>query len=411
MSLTAEQFDPRFLNLISADNHVTEPLTLWDRLPDHLRSQAPHFEVRDGRTCIVVEGRVLTRMHVPKQFQSDTRWHEEDRIPDPAKLAKLAEHEEIGRLASRGASDPDLRIRDLDRDGIWAEVMFPNQLIFILYRLSNPELQIALCQLYNDWLHDTFSGSPRFIPVATLPVLDVEASVEELQRCSKKGFGAAALPVHPDYCEQPYNHSSYEPLWTAAEDLCIPLHFHAGSGREQRPAHNPGGAVINYVVTVGGADETVCYLTGSGVLARHPDLRVVMVECGSGWLAWVLHAMDDAYREHQAMVNPKLEMPPSDYFIRQGFVTFQSDPVGLHNITFTGAGCLMWGSDYPHPEGTWPESLDYLTKQMANVPYETARAIVWENAAKLYGVATPASTDPKWPTASTASRLEGLNPP
>src|SRR5436309_15558011 len=81
-----------------------------------------------------------------------------------------------------------------------------------------------------------------------------------------------------------------------------------------------------------------------------------MVECGSGWLAWVLHAMDDAYREHHMFVRPKLELLPSEYFRRQGAVTFQHDPVGLANIPFTGDRCLLWGSDYPHPGGTWPNS-------------------------------------------------------
>jgi predicted TIM-barrel fold metal-dependent hydrolase len=376
--------------LISADNHVTEPLTLWDRLPDHLRSQAPHIEVIDGRTCVVVEGRVLTRLRVPAALHSDTRWTEGEAIPQGADLTRLAEREELEQMMSRAALDPDSRLRDLDRDGIWAEVMYPNQLIFVLYRLSNVELQIALCRLYNDWLFDTFSANERFIPVAALPVLDVEASVAELDRTVTKGFRAATLPVHPDYCAQPYNQPVYEPLWARAEELGIPLHFHAGSGREQRPARNPGGAVINYVITVGGADETVCYLTGSGVLARHPDLRVVMVECGSGWLAWVLHAMDDAYREHALMVQPKLDLLPSEYFRRQGFVTFQSDPVGLHNVRFTGADCLMWGSDYPHPEGTWPDSARYLREQMQGVPDDVVRAVVWDNAAKLYGVRAPA---------------------
>jgi predicted TIM-barrel fold metal-dependent hydrolase len=238
-------------------------------------------------------------------------------------------------------------------------------------------------------LIDTFSGTPRFIPVAALPVLDIAAAVDELRRVGKKGYRAAALPVHPDHCAEPYNQPSYEPLWSAAEELGVPLHFHAGSGRDQRPAHNPGGAVINYVITVGGADETVSYLTGSGVLARHPDLRVVMAESGSGWLAWVLHAMDDAYREHHLMVEPKLDLMPSEYFRRQGFVTFQNDPVGLHNIAFTGTQCLMWGSDYPHPEGTWPHSRRYLARQMEALPDETVHGLVWDNAARLYGVTVP----------------------
>jgi predicted TIM-barrel fold metal-dependent hydrolase len=380
---------PALRRLISADSHVTEPLTLWDRLPDHLRGQAPRVEVRDGRTCVVVEDRVLTRLRVPSELRRDTRWVEGDAIPEGRELTRLAEREELEQMMSRAAGDPDQRLGDLDRDGIWAEVMYPNQLIFVLYRLSNVELQIALCRLYNDWLHDTFSGTDRFVPVATLPILDVDAAVAELRRTTQKGYRAATLPVHADHCHEPYNQPSYEPLWSAAEELGVPLHFHAGSGRDQRPAHNPGGAVINYVITVGGADETVCYLTGSGVLARHPDLRVVMVECGSGWLAWVLHAMDDAYREHHMMVEPKLDLLPSEYFRRQGSVTFQSDPVGMNNIRFTGVDCLMWGSDYPHPEGTWPDSHRYLEAQMAGIPEEIVRAVVWDNAARLYGVSGP----------------------
>jgi predicted TIM-barrel fold metal-dependent hydrolase len=190
------------------------------------------------------------------------------------------------------------------------------------------------------------------------------------------------LPAHIDV--RPYNDPAYEPLWSAAEDLGLPLSFHAGTGRTQTPAHGPGGAVINYVVTVAAPMETVAYLCGSGVLARHPRLRVVMVECGSGWLAWALHAMDDAYREHHMFVRPKLAELPSEYFRRQGAVTFQHDPVGLANIPFTGDRCLMWGSDYPHPEGTWPHSREVLARQLAGVPEETAARVVLRNAAELY---------------------------
>jgi predicted TIM-barrel fold metal-dependent hydrolase len=395
MSITTDEHestkavDPRFRNLISADNHVSEPLTLWDSLPPHLRSEAPHLEVRDGRTCVVVEGRVLTRLPVPKELMSDVRWKEGEEIPSGELLKKIAESEELSQLVSPEASDPDGRLRDLDRDGVYAEVMFPNQLIFTLFRLTNPELQIALCRLYNDWLNDGYSSSPRFIKIAALPMLDIDESIKEMRRCSQRGFRGVLLPVHPDYLGHRYNHPDYEPLWTAAEELGMPVHFHSGTGREQRPARNPGGAVINYVITVGGADETVCFLTGSGVLARHPDLKVVMVECGAGWLGWVLTAMDDAYREHHLMVEPKLELLPSEYFRRQGYVTFQNDPVGLNNLQFTGDQSLMWGCDYPHLEGTWPHSLRYLEAQMTNVPDESVQRILWGNAAALYGVEVP----------------------
>ncbi len=306
----------------------------------------------------------------------------------------LAGTDRAGDVASwwlvRDANDPDQRLRDLDGDSIWGEVMFPNLFVFMVYRLSNPVLQAAACALYNDWVWDTFGANERFVPVAPLPVLDVDAAVAELERCAARGFRGVLLPAHADWLPHPYNAPVYERLWSAAEAHGLPVHFHAGTGRDNRPAHNPGGAVINYVVTVQGPSETIAYLSGSGVLARHPGLRVVMVECGSGWLAWTLHAMDDAYREHEVWVDPKLDALPSEYFLRQGFVTFQHDPVGLHNVELTGDRCLMWGADYPHPEGTWPDSKRYLTRQLGGVGRDTARRVVWENAAGLYGWQAPA---------------------
>jgi len=113
------------------------------------------------------------------------------------------------------------------------------------------------------------------------------------------------------------------------------------------------------------------------------------VECGSGWLAWALHAMDDAYREHHVFVRPKLALLPSEYFRRQGAVTFQHDPVGLANLPFTGDRCLMWGSDYPHPEGTWPRSQEVLARQLEGLPESTIDRIVTWNAAELYRFRLP----------------------
>ena len=351
--------------LISADSHVMEPLDLWTtHLPAHLRAHGPRIEPRDGVGCLMVEDTVVRR------------------------FSSLAKAGAQAKTFAQGASDPEGRLRDLDADGVWGEVMYPNLAFFCCFHIRSPELQIATARVYNDWAADLFIGaSERFAPAAVIPVLDVAASVAELERVARRGFRAALLPAHID--TRPYNDPAYDPLWTAAQDLGIPLTFHAGTGRSQTPAHGPGGAVINYVVTVGGPMETVAYLCGSGVLARFPGLRVVMVECGSGWLAWVLHAMDDAYREHHMFVRPKLELLPSEYFRRQGAVTFQHDPVGLANIPFTGDRCLLWGSDYPHPEGTWPNSQEVLARQFAGVAAEAMERIVCRNAAELYRFRLP----------------------
>jgi predicted TIM-barrel fold metal-dependent hydrolase len=355
--------------VISADSHLMEPLDLWTaHLPPHLRALGPRLEMRGEAACLMVENTVVRR------------------LPRPATSAP-----ESPKGFSPAAGDPDARLRELDADGVWGEVIYPNLAFFCCFHIRNPELQIATTRLYNDWVADRFlRASERFAPVALVPIVDVAASVEELRRVHARGFRGVLLPDHVD--RRPYNDPVYEPLWATAAELGLPLTFHAGSGRSQTPARGAGGAVVNYVVTVGSPMETVAYLCGAGVLARHPALRVVMVECGSGWLAWVLHAMDDAYREHHAWVEPKLELLPSEYFRRQGAVTFQHDPVGLANISFTGDRCLMWGSDYPHPEGTWPHSQEVLARQLAGVPPASAARIVRENAADLYRFRVPSSS-------------------
>jgi predicted TIM-barrel fold metal-dependent hydrolase len=343
-----------------------EPVDLWTSgLPPHLRARGPRIEARNEVPCLMVEDSVVRRFSIP-----------------------AGAGKEGAKTFALGASDPAGRLRDLDTDGVWGEVIYPNLAFFCCFHIRDPKLQVATARLYNDWIADRFiAASERLAPVAVLPVADIEAAVAELWRAQACGFRGALVPAHVDH--RPYNDPAYDPLWRAAEELGVPLTFHAGTGRSQTPAHGPGGAVINYVVTVGGPMETVAYLCGSGVLARFPGLRVVMVECGSGWLAWVLHAMDDAYREHHMFVQPKLDLLPSEYFRRQGAVTFQRDPVGLANIPFTGDRSLMWGSDYPHPEGTWPHSQEALARQLGDLPEDTIDRIVTRNAAELYRFRVP----------------------
>lgn len=350
---------------ISADCHVTEPLDLWTtRLPPALRDRGPRIERRDGRACILVEDRVARRLPP---------------LPDDGARS--------GTSPFGPGDDASRRIEALERDGLWAEVMYPNISFFCVHAIEDAALQIETCRVYNDWLAEQFAERERLAPVALLPTLDVPAAVRELARARDLRLRAALLPAHCD--ARPYNDPAWEPLWETAAGLGLPLSFHAGTGRAQTPARGPGAAVVNYVVTVSGPMETAAYLCASGVLERHPALRVGLVECGAGWLAWTLDAMDDIYRQHHAWVRPRLAELPSAYFRRQGFVTFQRDPVGIANVGRTGSRCLLWGSDYPHPEGTYPESRAILREQLGGLPQDVAERIAFRNAAELYAIPLP----------------------
>ena len=172
----------------------------------------------------------------------------------------------------------------------------------------------------------------------------------------------------------------------AAQEIGLPLTSHSGTGYEPRVSRGPGGAVINYILGAQ-ADgcHVVCYLTMSGVLERFPRLHFVTVETGSAWLAWVMTSMDEIYEKHPMWAMPKVAMRPSDYVKRQGHVTFQNDPVGVNNRGFIGVDALFWGSDYPHPEGTWPHSQAAVEAQTRGVPEDEKRKMLGETAARLFG--------------------------
>jgi predicted TIM-barrel fold metal-dependent hydrolase len=351
---------------ISADGHVSEPANLWStNLPPALREDGPRVEVRDGMIALLVENRLVRKL---------TRAPEG--MPDGA----------VPSLEKWGEHDPTARLEALAGDGVWGEVLYPNLAFFTTYSIQDPALESAVCAVYNDWIFDAFAGE-RFAPVALLPAAQPDACARELERLAPRGVRAGLLPAHSDALT--YNEPAWENLWETAAGLGVSLSFHAGTGRNQTPLRGAGGAVANYVVTVSGPLETASLLCAAGILERHPALRVVMVECGAGWLAWALEAMDDAYREHHMFVRPKLAELPSAYFRRQGAVTFQRDPVGIANRVQTGDRCLLWGSDYPHPEGTFPKSREVLEEQFRGVPQDAVDGITWRNAAELYGVATP----------------------
>jgi predicted TIM-barrel fold metal-dependent hydrolase len=351
---------------LSADGHVNEPGDLWTRnLPPALVDAGPRVEVREGKIAMVVEGRVIRRL---------------------AEAPPNMEEGSTTSLGGWGQNDAVSRLKALEEDGVSGEVLYPTVTFFTAYSIKNPDLQRAVCEVYNDWLADAFAD-PHFAPVAVLPSAQPDACVKELERLAPRGVCAGLLPAHSD--DLPFNRPEWEPLWEAAAGLGMSLSFHAGSGRHQAPIRGAGGAVANYVITCSGPIETACVLCASGILERHPKLRVMLVECGAGWLAWALDAMDDAYREHQMFVNPKLAELPSHYFRRQGGVTFQRDRVGIENRIHTGDPCLMWGSDYPHPEGTYPKSREILEQDFRDVPQDSIDDITWRNAARLYGLVTP----------------------
>jgi len=353
--------------VVSADCHVLEPPDLWERrIEAKFRHRLPRVELdAKGNKILVIEG------------------------ARPLRLRDFALEGDDLERAKGGRPDLESRLRDLERDGIDAEVIYPNRGL-LMWASPDPEHNTAMCKVWNDWALEFFgSQKHRCAPVAAIAPKNVETAVKEVERVAKMGYRTVFLPVQvPD---QPYNLPLYDPLWAAIQETGMPISFHVGTGKDPRTATGNGGAIINYVWhALATAIEPVVQLCASGVCERFPKLKFGTVEAGIGWLAWTLWVMDEGYKKHHFWVAPKLPMLPSEYFRRQGFATFQDDPIGLETRKWVGIDNLLWGDDYPHHEGTWPRSQEVIDRTMADLTEEERKKVLGLNAARLYGFDVPA---------------------
>jgi predicted TIM-barrel fold metal-dependent hydrolase len=334
-------------------------------LPSAFRDRGPRVEQRGDWIVMAIEGmpdRKLTRVN--------------------GSGAPADGHERAG------GSDLDQRLRDMTLDGVVAEVIYPTFGLFI-DMIPAADLQMACAQVYNDWLAESFLGRPDvFIPAAVVPVRDIASSVGELARVAALGFKAAMIPTSPP-AGLPYNHAEYDDLWQIASDAGMPLSLHTGTGALPQHERGPGGAVINYAKVGLLSAETLCYFCASGALERFARLNLVFVETGAGWFAYCCERMDEAFEEHEQWVNPKLGAPPSHYAKTQCHVTLGADRAPLLTREITGVEPLLWASDYPHPEGTFPHSQEVVERIFAGVPEAEMQAIIGGNAARLYEVSIP----------------------
>ena len=341
---------------ISTDSHVTEPIEVYtERVDAEFRDRVPRIVTDGDWRSLVIEGM------------------------RPRKLMPAAELE----VAIIGDWDAADRLRDQARDGVSAEVIFPTFALQACFASDDPGLQRALCRAYNSWAAEAFADV-RLLAVGMVSMLDIDGAAEDAARLAEQGFRALFLPAQVP--TRPYNDAAYDRFWAVAEELGLPLTFHSGSGHEPRVVRGPGGAVVNYLM---GAqlDGPMVLLTmaAGGALDRFPGLRVVTVETGASWLAWIMTQADSIYEDHAMWADPKLSLKPSELIRRQCAATFMYDPVAIHNRAITGVETLMWGNDYPHPEGTWPDSQDRYAAQFEGVSDEDLHAIVAGNAARVFG--------------------------
>lgn len=378
--------------VISADDHIDlrwMPPDLWtQRLPVALRERGPQVTETDGLPNWVCDGLTWGPWGAYTAAQgSGAKW--------------ALEAGGVLREGELRPTTPELRLADMDRDGVDATVMYGPTDPFIV---EDVELRREVYRAYNDWLIEFQSAKPeRLIGAAQLPLDDPEGSRAELERLAKQGFRHFNLMAAR--AEPPVYDEAWESFWSLAEEIDIPIGFHlVVEVRRERRDTGPGNASQNPLVA--GAIRTTLQAPGmqlmdpisglilTGVLDKHPNLRLVMAEAGLAWVPHFIQSLDFFCKRVKSgrpvggvTADTKLpELMPSEYFKRQIWVTFQDDVAGMHMLDYLGEDHVMWASDYPHPASTWPNSQAIIDAQMSHLSPGTKRKILADNAIKLYAL-------------------------
>ncbi len=372
-------------DMISADGHVdliwlppdlftaNASAQMRDRMPYVEQGPAgPRWVSRTGAQFGLVNGMGSGgRAYIPGQI------HRSDR------MASTGLYDD-GKRGVRRLTEPALRLGDQDLDGVQAEVLYG--VLGSSGRLNDPPAAVEMLRIYNDWLHDFCRASPdRLIGLANIPSHDMEAAVAEVKRAAARGVRGIDVANRPDMI--PLYDEFYEPLWRIAEETGLPVHFHTIGGRSPDfTKMNAKVARRAFATHITGFQMHMSYmlmqLMYSGALERYPNLKVVIGEAGLGWIPYVLQHMDMEWEDQ--FKDLELTMKPSEYWRRQCYATYQSDPIGIKLLDELGADNVMWGSDFPHPDGIWPDSREFVARELGHLPPATRRKLICDNAAKLY---------------------------
>jgi predicted TIM-barrel fold metal-dependent hydrolase len=375
--------------LIDVDSHVTEPPDTWTtRTATKYRERVPQVRRVDDRDVWFIDGEVA----LPVGPTAPAGWCE----PPPA-MPKTYDD------LLPAAYDAHARLDLLEEVGIWAQLLYPNVGGFggqRFLRLGDHALMYECVRAYNDWQLDWASADPRrLIPVASMPFWDVDDCVREVERCAALGMKTILFTGEPHRFGLPYLGEAYwDRLWAAAQDHCVPINLHLGGGEfnwdTQRMVQR--GFAETFALEGLGLfhknGQQVCDVLLSGILPRFPDLRVVSVESGIGWLPFALEAIDYQFVEGGGRhTRPEFDRLPSEYFADQVSITFWFERFAVRELVGTSipAGNVMFETDFPHPTCLYGDVHERLDETFAGVGDDIQRKLLWDNAVSLYTLDLP----------------------
>ncbi len=373
--------------VIDADSHILEPGDLWANYLE------PQYKGR--AMCIKKDDQGLEYLEVDGEPSRGVRGGVLSNIAGSGRndlehfLTPGAVSFDEAREMVPPARDPHERARWLDREGVDATLLYPSLGLDWTQDCRDPALAAAYTRAYNNWLHDFCADYPdRLLPVAHISLLDVKEGVKELRRTVGLGMKGAYPPVVP-FNGVPYGEPHYDPFWTEAQEMGIPVSLHVtgnvnGAGSDLYPKSYAAPFWWFLVTDMGDVLMAFTSLFQGGLFDRFPTLKLVVVETGAGWLPYWLDRMDSLF--NKVGFTTPMKMRPSEYFRRQCWIVLDPDEsTAAHTVEFVGQDRFLWGSDYPHTEGD-VGALRELKENIRSLSDEAKDRILGANAIELYGL-------------------------
>ena len=378
--------------IIDADSHWTEPHDLFTRVaPPQLKDRVPRVEEVEGIPTWVFDGHVLGQATAAAVIGRDGRKESADIGLNQWSIDDI----------HVGAYDPKVRLEVLDECGIDAQIIFPSTIGLggqDLGMVEDQELCRLVIQLYNDQMAQIQADSNnRLLPMPLMPAWDIDTCIAEARRVGALGARGVNMTSDPQDLGAPdLGDRAWDPFWETCTEYQLPVHFHIGAsvtamtfyGKYPWDSHamDTKLAICGSLLFIGNA-RVVTNLILSGMFDRHPDLRMVSVESGVGWVPFILETLDYEMSENAPTELAKLEKMPSEYFRSNLYATFwfENNRNKLPDlIDAVGEDSILFETDFPHPTCLYPNPLASVEAKMATLAPEIQKKILGENARKLY---------------------------
>ncbi|HEX6238825.1 MAG TPA: amidohydrolase family protein [Acidimicrobiales bacterium] len=396
----------RIPNLVDVDAHVVEPPDVWtSRLPARFRDEGPRVEMLPAGVPKLVGASYVEQ---PGSEGPPVAWWRYEDMFVSVKRTIAAAGYGADEVELKSISYDDMRpgcwqvgarLEDMTLNGVDAQLCFPNFPRFcgqVFLQAKDKYLALASVRAYNDWMVEEWCGTSggRLIPLCLVPLWDVDLAIDEVRRNAARGVRAVAFSELPTFLDLPSLYSGHwEPFFAACAETGTVVAMHIGSGTRTPQTSPDAPSAVPATIIFGNSVASMTDYMYSGVLHRHPELKLLYAEAQIGWIPYLLERADDVWETHRGWSGSQdhCPEPPSTYYHRQIHSCFFKDAVGVGLLEHVGEDNVMFETDYPHQDGTWPRSLEAAAEQFGHLDEALVTKIARGNAIRLLGLDLPAA--------------------